>query len=222
MGDNIIILAPLLQIQEQSPTTKTWDVDYASLTNTITTETMRAIVTIETTSYNTNYWGQTTSGVTGSGSGYVCQKTTKGYYCITNNHVAVKNKQYSKVKHTVTDYLGNEHQAVLCDASPNYDLAIIYFSKDNIELNDIHTYRTKDLETNEPIVSLGQPKGQTNSITFGKVTAYIDAPKISNAEAYESNVTFKVMRHDAKIAPGSSGGPVLDSKLQIAGVNYAG
>lgn len=201
---------------------KTWNVDYAELTNKITTETMRAVVTIDAISYNTNSYGEITSYLETTGSGVIIQKTSNSCCAITNNHVVVKKAGYSNVKYAVYDYLGNSHFAALATADPNFDLGIIVFSKDNVDFNVINSFRTTELEIGEPIVSLGQPKGQTNSITFGKVLSYQKANKLVNVDEHESNVTFKIMIHDAKVASGSSGGPVLDTHLNIAGLNYSG
>ena len=202
---------------------KSFSVDYAEWTNTITTETMRSLVTIDTTSYNGNYYAKQ-SWFEVTGSGIIYYESNLGYLIVTNNHVSVKKNGYEKVTYDVYDYQGTKHAAILVDNDPTYDLGVLYISKQDTpqQLNHLNTFRTKKLDVGEPIVSLGQPKGQSNSITFGKVIGYYNAPTLSNSEKYESDVSFEVLVHDAKIASGSSGGPVLTRDYVIAGINYAG
>ena len=80
-------------------------VDYAKLTNLITTKMMKCNVTVYTKSYNT-FLGITTSNSTSSGSGIIFYESSSYYYFITNNHVSVKKSGYDKVSYTVEDYLG--------------------------------------------------------------------------------------------------------------------
>jgi S1-C subfamily serine protease len=68
---------------------------------------------------------------------------------------------------------------------------------------------------------MGQPNGQINAITFGKVTAY-DSVRLDESSAAMSNITFPVINHDAPTDSGSSGGAVLNNEFKLAGVHYAG
>ena len=199
-----------------------YTVDYAELTNTITTSTLRAVITIDVTCYNTSRFGMVTNYVEYTGSGVIVKEDERGYFAITNNHVIVKEAGYNYAKYSVNDYVGNSHRAQYVASDPNYDLGVIYFEKGSVRLNVIENIRTGQLAEGEPVISLGQPKGQLNSITYGKVNGYPEATELSNAEAYQSNVSFNILEHSAKIASGSSGGPVLDTNLNIVGINYAG
>ena len=71
------------------------------------------------------------------------------------------------------------------------------------------------------VISLGAPKSQSNSITYGKILNYRKI-SLKDTPASRSNVTFDVIHHDAMINNGSSGGPLLNADLEVVGVNYAG
>ena len=83
-----------------------------------------------------------------------------------------------------------------------------------------------ELEQSNPkigqeIIALGQPKGQSNAITFGDVNDYATVT-LSNTEIWESNVKFPVIVHSANTNSGSSGGAILSTELKIVGIHYAG
>lgn len=194
-------------------------VDYATLTNKITTEIMKCNVTVYSKSYNT-FLGFTTSSSTSSGSGIIFYESSSGYYyLLTNNHVTVKDKEYDKVSYSVEDYKGNTYTAYLKKELASYDLAVLYFKK-STSLGVISRATTNPIVGTE-VVSVGQPKGQSNAITYGKVLSFPTAPTLSCA-AYESYVKFNVLKHDAETASGSSGGAILDVNLKLVGIHYAG
>ncbi|MBQ7365475.1 MAG: trypsin-like peptidase domain-containing protein, partial [Clostridia bacterium] len=205
-------------------------IDAGALTNKITTDTIRAMVKIETVSYNT-FWGFTTETAASQGSGVVFAEGARGsntYYILTNCHVARKDDGFDKVRYTVYDYQGNAYEAVLFEDSakpgpaidPAYDLACLAVKAPN------GTFPVIPLAEEDPalgadVVSLGYPQGQSNAITFGTVTRY-GAITLSDADPLDSNVTFPVIWHTALITGGSSGGPLLSDTLTLVGLNYAG
>ena len=180
---------------------------------------MKCNVTVYAKSYNT-FLGITTSSSTSSGSGIIFYESTNYYYLLTNNHVTVKTSGYDKVSYTVEDYLGNTYTGTLKYQSASYDLAVVYFKKGSTKLNTIEL-ADENSNVGDEIVAIGQPKGQSNSITYGKISRYLDGPKLQ-CDSYESNVTFKVLKHDAEIHGGSSGGALLNIDLKLIGINYAG
>ncbi|CCV63619.1 predicted serine protease [Alteracholeplasma palmae J233] len=193
-------------------------VDYATITNKVTHEIMPSVVNITKKNYNT-ILGITTSSQSFIGSGIIFYEGSGYYYALTNNHVTVKNPDYSKVSYEVEDYKGNKYDAYLKHESPSYDLAVIYFKKkETLKVID-RAKENPNIDTE--IISLGQPKGQTNAITYGKVTEYTEAPILKNTKWYESSVQFEVISHSARIAGGSSGGAILDVDFNLVGINYA-
>ena len=198
-----------------------YTVDYATLTNKITSEIMKCNVTVYTKSYNT-FLGNTTSSSTKSGSGIIFYESTNDYYfLLTNNHVSVKDSSYDKVSYSIEDYKGQTYTGYVKDMKAEYDLAVLYFKKGSNDLGII-SRATSNPAVGDEVVSVGQPKGQSNAISYGKVQQYNTAPKLNNCQAYESNVSFNVMRHNANTSSGSSGGAILDVNLNLVGIHYAG
>lgn len=206
-----------------------FELDAAGITNEISRNKMKSVVTIRLKYYNT-LWGliETSSLTGGSGSGFCFEISDGYYYILTNCHVAVKHPDYDHVKYTIVDYKGNEYTGYLYKnpgkseeaISPDYDLACLYFKASDSEVEKLEL-ATKNPEINDDVISLGTPDGQTNSITYGKVREY-NIITLDNCEEYESNVKFEVVRHDAGTKGGSSGGPLLNSELKVIGVHYAG
>jgi serine protease Do len=196
-------------------------IDYPALTNAISTVSIRANVKIQNKSYNTGFLGFETTSITKSGSGVIIHDQSGNYYILTNNHVVAKETGYSYQSFTVSDYLGNTYTGHLYPdtARADYDLAVIYIAKGNDELETL-SIESKNPAIGEDVIAIGQPQGQTNTITFGTITAY-QIPNI-NASTTITNISFKIIKHSAPISSGSSGGVLLNTDLNIVGINFAG
>ena len=204
-----------------------YEIDAITLTNTISTDIIKGIVKIYNKSYNT-FLGFETSSTTGQGSGF-CFKIQNGcYYILTNCHVAKKDPSYDKQKFTIEDYQGKTYEGYLYK-NPNkaasaiaasYDLACLYFKPSSTNVKEL-TFASINPHTGDDLISIGAPKGQSNSITYGKIAGY-GKITLSDTDTSSSNVTFDVIGHNAYGNNGSSGGPILNADLKVIGVNYAG
>lgn len=194
-------------------------VDAKTLTNTITTETIHSVVRVNAKSYN-KFWFLELDSVTGQGSGVIFHESDGFFYVLTNCHVAMKETDYDEVSYTVEDYQGRTYTAHLYKSAidPAYDLACLYFRTDRADLCAV-PLADDDPEIGDDVIALGYPKGQANAVAFGTAKAY---QRITpDAEERDSNVTFDVLAHTAYSRGGSSGGPVLNTDLEIAGLHYA-
>lgn len=202
-----------------------YKLDGVELTNKITTETIKGVVKITNRSYNVS-WGTETYSIS-QGSGF-CFKIDNGcYYILTNCHVAKKAADYSRQKFTIIDYQDNEYEGYLY-RNPNkaidaiaaqYDLACLYFQAESSNVTAL-PFASENPATKDDVILLGAPKGQQNAITYGVINGY---KKVTlNSSADESNVEFDVIESSAYSNNGSSGGPALNSDLQIIGVSFAG
>ncbi len=206
-----------------------YKLDAATVTNTISQDTIKSVVKVYSKNYNTTIFGMENGSKTSQGSGF-CFYVQNGYYfVITNCHVVVKDPSYSKQSFTIEDYQGNVYTAYLYEnpnkagsaISPEYDLACLYFKPSSTTNVKELSIVSENPEVGEDVISLGAPKDQSNSITYGQISEY---RKITLDDTSEdlSNVTFEVIHHNAYIDHGSSGGPLLNSDLNVVGVNYAG
>ncbi len=204
-----------------------YDIDAVTLTNKISTDLIKGVVKVYNKSYNT-FLGIETSSSTSQGSGFCFHIQNGYYYILTNCHVAQKDSSYDKQKYTIEDYQGKTYEGYLYK-NPNksvsaiaasYDLACLYFKPTSTSVKKLSIVSSNPL-VNDDVISLGAPKAQSNSITYGRIYSY-QKITLSNTPASESNVTFNVISHNAFINNGSSGGPLLNANLDVVGVNYAG
>ena len=203
-----------------------YSLDAVSLTNTITTETIKGVVKVRNKCFNKSFMG--TSFATSQGSGFCFDIEDGTYYILTNCHVAKKIAGYSQQEYTIEDYQGNEFKGNLCQnhdktvdsIAAEYDLACLCFKPETV--TDIRVLPFADLDPaiNDDIILLGAPQNQSNAITYGVVRTYTTIQVTASPE--ESNVTFGVIESSAYSDHGSSGGATLNSNLQIVGVSYAG
>lgn len=198
-----------------------WTVDYPTIQNTVMTTQIKACVKLEVKFYNT-FLGIETESKTVTGSGVIFYEgkysnTNNHYYeVLTNNHVTFKSAEYAKYSNRsikIIDSKGNKYDAVFNKADAEYDLSLVYFTK-NIELHVIKR-ATKNPTVNQELISIGEPQGQTNTVTYGEVLQY----RNSNVNGTTFN---NILVHSAPSAGGSSGGPVLDTNLNLVGINFAG
>ena len=207
-----------------------FELDASKITNEISQNTMKSIVKIECQYYKEMLWGLIKYDKSGwySGSGFCFSENDGYYYILTNCHVIKGPTGYDKMEIKVTDYKDNEYTAYLYNnpntkkdaISPEYDLACIYFKSNDTEVQPLKVLST-DPKVGDDVIAIGYPGRQNNTIAFGKVAQYCKVT-LSDTPKYESNVTFDVIQHSAYTKGGSSGGPILNSNLQVIGVHYAG
>lgn len=116
---------------------------------------------------------------------------------------------------TVAQYDGSSQLAVMVAAEPQKDLAFL-----KIEGNNLDCFQLGDsgmLQLGEPVYTIGNPAGLDFTLTSGIVSAFnrkldvIHYP--SRKEAF--------IQTDAPINSGCSGGPLLNRKGELVGVNTA-
>ena len=187
--------------------------------NKISEKAIKTNVTIHVKSYNTNLLGEESQSQTYFGSGVIYYQYQRTYYCLTNNHVVFKPSKYQKRSVTVTDCYGNEYNATVVESDAKFDLAVLsFYAPDKVFVP--LPLALQNPKVNENIAALGQPMGQINCLTIGKVFALQQVTLASNNINF-SDVDFKVIYHNAPINTGSSGGALINDKLEIVGINYA-
>ncbi len=207
----------ILGIYDSPSETDTPQFSLEEAINEITTSTIRSTVKIETKYYNQNIWGDVTDYAISQGSGTLIMRSTalgsSKCYVLTNAHCVDENTKYSHKSITVTDYCGGTYSGAkvyLGSLSEKYDLAILEFNCSNTDIQPIKLAK-KNPEINDTVISVGTPHSQMNSITVGKIVTYYKGELIEVDAIY----------HSAPVGPGGSGGALLNTDLELCGVNFA-
>lgn len=179
--------------------------------NHVSSEVIKSVVHIEKAVYGIG---------SSTGSGVVIKAEESHYYVLTNNHVVYVSENTTQVDYVVTDYLGNDYNAILIAHSEDYDLAILRIARRTFELPVIE-FSPHNPVKGRNLAILGYPSFQLNAITIGDVIDY--APIEVSSTSYDIiNVLFDILICDAPVKSGSSGSVVINQQFQLVGIVYAG
>ena len=144
----------------------------------------------------------------GLGSGFMYD--SKGHI-VTNHHVI---QGANTIQVTFLD--GNITSATLVGMDIYSDLAVIKVDPDITTLHPVVLGSSSDLIVGEPVAAMGNPYGLSDTLTVGIISSLE-----RTLEASGGYVIIDVIQIDAAVNPGNSGGPLVNVKGQVVGVNTA-
>lgn len=144
------------------------------------------------------------------GSGFVYDVSG---HIITNNHV-VEDSQ----KTTVTFLDGTSYNAKVIGTDPYTDLAVIKVDVSPSLLHPLPLGDSSTLRVGEQVAAIGNPFGLSGSMTSGIVS---QLGRLLSTPGTASFSIPDVIQTDAAVNPGNSGGPLLNMKGQVIGINTA-
>jgi len=153
-------------------------------------------------------------GEGGLGSGFVLDD--KGYVA-TNAHV-VTTGEGSELKRADEVYVefadGNRVDAEIIGDDPNSDVALLKLDPGGLSLTPLRLGKSSSLQVGAPVAAIGSPFGEQQSLSIGVISA-IDR----DIESLTAFAIGNAIQTDAAINRGNSGGPLLDARGRVIGIN---
>ena len=130
---------------------------------------------------------------------------------LTNNHVV----RHSRQRLILPD--GIEYSAVVIARDKNLDLAILQAqdpADGEFERSPAKIADTRDrLRVGQLVFAIGHPWGRQGLVTMGVISGLGTVKTRKRVEKIE------IIRTDARLAPGNSGGPLVDATGAVIGLN---
>lgn len=140
------------------------------------------------------------------GSGFVIDKAG---HIVTNYHV-IEGANEIEVRFSNDDTLN----ATLVGSDPSTDLALLRVDATARALTPLTLADSETVEVGDTVVAIGNPFGLERTVTSGIVSALQRAVTAPNGFAIDH-----VIQTDAPINHGNSGGPLLNARGEVIGVN---
>jgi 2-alkenal reductase len=153
-------------------------------------------------------------GSAGQGSGFVIDGDG---HVATNAHV-ITDGTGDKIKKAKEVYVqfpdGNQVPAKIVGYDPNADVGLVKVDPEGLNLVPLDLGHTGTVQVGDPVAAIGSPFGEENSLSVGVVSA-----KNRTIEALTDFSISAAIQTDAAINRGNSGGPLLDARGRVIGIN---
>lgn len=142
------------------------------------------------------------NGRHGAGAGVIWRQ---GGYIVTNYHVIA----HGRVGATLPD--GGELTARVVAKEPELDLALLQVEHSG--LSPALIADSRGLQVGQMVLAVGHPWGQWGVVTAGIISG------LGSAQTRGSRQSVPIIRSDVVLAPGNSGGPMVNTAGGVVGIN---
>jgi len=147
------------------------------------------------------------NGTHGVGAGIIWNTNSHGNSLIlTNNHVIAHGREFK-----IELYDGKVYQAQVLAQDEEIDLALLGVNSSDLPKAKIHP--SSSPRVGELVLAIGHPWGQRGTVTAGLISA------IMKVKSRGQRSEIEIIRSDARLAPGNSGGPLINAHGDIVGIN---
>jgi S1-C subfamily serine protease len=157
--------------------------------------------------------GTPSGGEGGLGSGFVLDG--EGYVA-TNAHVVLgQAPKFDRARDVYVEFAdGNRVKGSIVGTDLNADVGLLKIDPEGLTLTPLQLGSARGLHVGAPVAAIGSPFGEQQSLSVGVISA-LDRD-------IESLTQFRIgnaIQTDAAINRGNSGGPLLDARGRVLGIN---
>lgn len=149
---------------------------------------------------------QVRGGSRGAGAGVIWDKEG---FVLTNHHVVAGRRRGRKVQVTLHD--GRTFDTEVVKRSRNLDLALLQLWGSPSDLPAAPIGDSDKLRVGELVFAIGHPWGRLGAVTAGVVSG-LGVVRGPGGRA-------RYIQSDVSLAPGNSGGPLLNARGEVVGIN---
>jgi len=170
-------------------------------------DTSPSVVYITTLTRRVDFFGRTGEVPLGTGTGFVWDRDG---HIVTNYHVVQgRSSAIRVVMHDQTSYL-----ARAVGGSARHDLAVLRIDAPAESLRPVQLGDSDRVRVGQSAYAIGNPFGYSATLTTGIISALS-----RQIEGLTGDIIEDVIQIDAAINTGNSGGPLLDSRGRVIGIN---
>ena len=168
----------------------------------------RSVVNITTHSVRPDFFFMLDVPAEGAGSGSVLDKLG---HVLTNYHVIADAQRIDVTLHDSQTY-----EAALVGKDPDNDIAVLKITAPTDSLFPVTLGNSSPLLVGQKVYALGNPFGLDRTLTVGIISS------VNRSLPLRSSRTMKsIIQIDAALNVGNSGGPLLNSRAELIGMNTA-